>query len=148
MSYKKYDYKNFSCTLPNNKTIMFVCWTENTRYGFRHLCKNIDDNVKYTAKACYYNRTWESFEYETVLEKAIETLPKEIQGFVRASIIDGTRESVKRECENFMKAFKIEYEKLTPAMKEIMAKRTIETEAQAKSTLAIMTMANLMKGNK
>ena len=148
MSYKKYDYKNFSCTLPNGKIVMFICCTQNTRYGFRHLCKNVDDNVEYTAKACYYNRTWERFEYETVLKKAIETLPKEIQSFVRASIIDGTRESVKRECENFMKAFKMEYENLTPAMKEIMAKQTIETETQAKSTLAIMTMANLMKGNK
>ena len=148
MSYKKYDYKNFSCELPNGKFIMFTCWTENTRYGFRHLCRNIDSLTEYTSKACYYNRTWESFEYETVLKKAIETLPKDIQGFVKASIIDGTRESVKRECENFMKAFKMEYEILTPEMKEIMAKRTIETEQQAKSTLAVMTMANLMKDNK
>ena len=148
MSYKKYDYKNFSCELPNGKIKKFVCWTENTRYGFRHLCHDIDDENAYTSKACYYNRTWESFEYESVLKKAIETLPKDIQGFVKASIIDGTRESVKRECENFMKAFKMEYDKLTPSMKDILSKQTIETEEQAKSTLAVMTMANLMKGNK
>lgn len=146
MSYRKYNYKNFSCTLPNGKTVMFVCWAQKTSYGFRHLCKNIDDNVEYTAKACYYNRTWESFEYETVLKKAIETLPKEIQVYVSVNIINRTRESVKRECENFTKAFKMEYEKLTPAMKELMAKQTIETEAQAKSTLAVMKMANIIKG--
>jgi hypothetical protein len=50
-----------------------VCNTESTRYGFRHLatlCLNGQEIDK--AKICYYNRTWESFEFESVLNKVIE----------------------------------------------------------------------------
>jgi hypothetical protein len=49
-----------------------VCNSESTRYGFRHLAtlrKNGFEIAK--AKACYYNRTWECFEFETVLIKII-----------------------------------------------------------------------------
>lgn len=51
-----------------NNTYSIVCETHNTSYGFKHtatLMKNgseIDD-----AKSCYYNRTWESYRYQTVL---------------------------------------------------------------------------------
>lgn len=147
MAYKKYDYKNFSCTLPNNKTIMFVCWTENTRYGFRHLCHNLDDYGRgYTSKRCYYNRTWERFEYESVLEDAIEKLPKDIRGFVYATLIDRTADKIKEESDKFLADFKSEYDKLSPSMKETLSKTTITNDKQAKNTLAIMKMANLMSG--
>ena len=147
MAYKKYDYKNFSCTLPNNKTIMFVCWTENTRYGFRHLCHNLDDyGTGYTSKRCYYNRTWERFEYESVLEDAIEKLPNNEKEYVRAVLIDGTADKIKAECDKFLASFKAEYDKLSPSMKETLSKTTITNEKQAESTLAIMKMANIMNG--
>jgi hypothetical protein len=50
-----------------------VCNWQNTRYGFRHVAtlhKNGYEIAK--AKCCYYNRTWESYEYESVLLKVIE----------------------------------------------------------------------------
>lgn len=50
-----------------------VCNWENTRYGFRHLAtlhKNGFSIAK--AKICYYNRTWERYEYESILIKIIE----------------------------------------------------------------------------
>lgn len=49
-----------------------VCTSEGTRYGFRHLAtlvKNGRDISK--AKVTYYNRTWEAFEFQTVVEKLI-----------------------------------------------------------------------------
>lgn len=51
-----------------NKVYSVVCNSESTRYGFRHLAtlhKNGFEIAK--AKACYYNRTWESFQFETVM---------------------------------------------------------------------------------
>ena len=51
-----------------------VCESESTRYGFRHiatLIQNGHDTGK-KAKCCYYNRTWESFEFETVLKQLID----------------------------------------------------------------------------
>lgn len=58
--------KNFRVN--DNYTI--VCRCENTRYGFRHLASLKDQyyNEVCKAKACYYNRTWESFEYESVIK--------------------------------------------------------------------------------
>ena len=49
-----------------------VCNSEGTRYGFRHLatlCKNGFAIAK--AKCTYYNRTWECYEFESVLIKLI-----------------------------------------------------------------------------
>ena len=56
-----------------NAEYNIVCNWQNTRYGFRHLAtlhRNGYEIAK--AKACYYNRTWERFEYETVLLKLID----------------------------------------------------------------------------
>jgi hypothetical protein len=55
-----------------NNEYNIVCNSESTRYGFRHLvtlCFNGRDIAK--AKACYYNRTWERFEFESVINKVI-----------------------------------------------------------------------------
>jgi hypothetical protein len=39
-----------------------------TNYGFKHEAELYYDGLfQCSAKVCYYNRTWESFEYETVL---------------------------------------------------------------------------------
>jgi hypothetical protein len=56
-----------------NKKYNVVCDWQNTRYGFRHIAvlhKNGFEIAR--AKCCYYNRTWESFEYESVIKKIIE----------------------------------------------------------------------------
>ena len=56
-----------------NNEYNVVCNWQNTRYGFRHIAtlhKNGFEIAK--AKCCYYNRTWERFEYESVLIKIIE----------------------------------------------------------------------------
>jgi len=46
-----------------------VCESEGTRYGFRHLANLLRDGYTIgTAKACYYNRTWESFTFQSVLQ--------------------------------------------------------------------------------
>lgn len=66
---KSYNQKTFRI----NDDYSVVCHCENTRYGFRHLAslKNKYYNEVAKTKACYYNRTWESFEYETVLSQVL-----------------------------------------------------------------------------
>ena len=57
-------------TFQINKNIEVVCEWQNTRYGFRHLATLlIKGNEVDTAKCCYYNRTWERYEFESVLKK-------------------------------------------------------------------------------
>lgn len=49
-----------------------MCRSERTRYGFRHLCELTHNyNVIAKTKACYYNRTWESYEFQSVIHQAI-----------------------------------------------------------------------------
>lgn len=51
-----------------NKEYNIVCNSENTSYGFRHLASLHKNGFQIAkAKRCYYNRTWESFEYESIL---------------------------------------------------------------------------------
>jgi hypothetical protein len=60
-------------TFKVNDNIEIECKRQNTNYGFRHvatLFKN-DHELK-TVKCRYYNRTWESFEYESVIHKLAE----------------------------------------------------------------------------
>jgi hypothetical protein len=48
--------------------ITISCKAEKTRYGFRHLATLLKDGwIHGKAKACYYNRTWESFEFQSVI---------------------------------------------------------------------------------
>ena len=57
-------------TLPNNYTI--ECKSEKTRYGFRHLASLQKEGCEVAkSKACYYNRTWESYDFQTVAHGVI-----------------------------------------------------------------------------
>jgi len=52
-----------------------TCWWEDTRYGFRHLCVLYKDGRSMaTEKACYYNRTWECYEFQSVISRAVEKI--------------------------------------------------------------------------
>ena len=56
---------------------LFVCKSEGTRYGFRHVCDVAKmDGMHFFArfKRCYYNRTWERFDFESVLNDACRSL--------------------------------------------------------------------------
>lgn len=61
--------ENFSLS----KSISITCRSESTRYGFRHLATLYANGFeKAKSKACYYNRTWESYTFQTVLHKVID----------------------------------------------------------------------------
>lgn len=44
------------------------CYTKDTSYGFKHIATLYNKEFK----CCYYNRSWERFQYESVLKKALE----------------------------------------------------------------------------
>ena len=60
-------------TFKINERIEIVCDSESTRNGFRHIATLIlDCNSVESAKCNYLNRTWESFEFQSVCKKLIE----------------------------------------------------------------------------
>ena len=44
-----------------------ICESQSTRSGFRHVARLLVGACEDTAKVCYLNRTWERFQFETVL---------------------------------------------------------------------------------
>lgn len=49
-----------------------ICKYENTRNGFRHLAFLMKNDREIAKNKCLYcNRTWEAYEYETVLKNLI-----------------------------------------------------------------------------
>ena len=81
-------------TNDHNFVARFDCTFEGTRYGFRHLCILIyydlnDDIIDGSAhdKCCYYNRTWESYEYRTVMRKTVMRAIDERKQSIRADIL-------------------------------------------------------------
>ena len=56
---------------PNN--IQAVCHSEKTRNGFRHLATLFVGNMeRETVKISYLNRTWEAYEFQSVLERLFD----------------------------------------------------------------------------
>ena len=55
-----------------NDKVSIVCESQGTRYGFRHIAHLIiNNNEVEKVKMCYYNRTWECFEFESVILELI-----------------------------------------------------------------------------
>jgi len=56
-----------------NKTAEIICDWKKTRNGFKHEATLLVNGQEHTkTKICYLNRTWESFEYESVINKLLE----------------------------------------------------------------------------
>jgi len=52
-----------------NKDLEIVCEWKNTRNGFKHEATLLQNGYEIEkAKCCYLNRTWESFEFESVIK--------------------------------------------------------------------------------
>ena len=55
-----------------NKHIEIVCEVKNTRNGFKHTAiLMLNGNEQESTKINYLNRTWERYEYESVLKKIV-----------------------------------------------------------------------------
>ena len=81
-------------TNDHNFVANFDCTFEKTRYGFRHLCiliyYDLNDDIIYESahdKCCYYNRTWESYPYRTVMRKTVMRAIDERKQSIRADIL-------------------------------------------------------------
>ena len=141
MARKFYGKTTFTAEVNGTKYVI-NCYGQNTNYGFRHVAF-LDKGYyeEQLAKACYYNRTWESFQYETVLSRAIEKLPKADQEQLRAILIDKTAQEEHERCEQDFKAFQSLYEKTSPQFKERMANSDIIMQNDSDVQLARGLMA-------
>jgi hypothetical protein len=147
MAVKQYDVKYFTAKV-NGKEIGFRCYTTDTRCGFCHTAHYIgwEYDVNDT-KVSYYNRTWERFEYESVLKRAIEKLPSNIRQQVYDQIIDGKAAEEEQKAEDMFQSFKQLHDGLSEENKERLANSGIEmhSEADVKGVMGLMALMSLMQ---
>ena len=147
MAVKQYDVRYFSAKV-NGKEIEFRCYTTDTRCGFCHTAHYVGWEYNLTdTKASYYNRTWERFEYESVLKRAIDKLPEDVRQQVYDQIIDGKAAEEEQKAEDMFQSFKQLHDGLSDENKERLANSGIEmhSEADVKGVMGLMALMSLMQ---
>ena len=116
-----YNEKMFTHTTKSGTEYTFRCYFQSTQTGFRHLCYDYSlptarregfiYRKDWQAKQCWCNRTWEEFNYKTVLEKAIETIAKSKEDYQELInvLINHKIETDKQEGGKFLKDFENTY---------------------------------------
>lgn len=137
----------------NGHEYTFNAYTTSTRNGFCHTikayywseCGGYHDFTD--TKVSYWNRTWERFEYESALSRAIEKCPKADQKELRDILIEHKAKKKHEECEAFLKSFESAYNGLNEKSKETLANYVgnIETEAQAHAALGMAQVLNILQ---
>ena len=150
MARKFYGEQTFRATV-NGTEYVFTCAGQDTSYGFRHVCfegNHVSHYNKPIAKACYYNRTWESFRYETVLRQAIDKQPKADQEGLTNILIKKIQQEEHEKCERDIAVFKALYEKTSDNFKDNIApKLFINSEADMNAVKGIMALDAIFNGN-
>lgn len=84
------------------KSYAIVCEWKKTRIAFKHEATILFNGSEvYKTKVCYQNRTWESYEFQSVLHKAISGYFTE-NGNVYIKIVDGIgRQYIDKELAPF-----------------------------------------------
>lgn len=148
MAVKQYDVRYFTAKV-NGKEIEFRCYTTDTRCGFCHTAHYVgwDYDINDT-KVSYYNRTWERFEYESVLKRAIDKLPTDVRQQVYDQIIDGKAAEEEQKAEEQVKAFENLYNGLNEENKARLANSGIEihSEEDARGVMGLMALMQIMQG--
>ena len=147
MATKQYDIQYFTAKV-NGEEIEFRCYTTNTRCGFCHTAHLMSWKYDITdTKASYYNRTWERFEYESVLKRAIEKLPNDIQQAVYDQIIDHKAVEEEQKAEEMVGKFEELHSSLSAENKARLANSGIEihSEEDVKSVMGLMALMKIMQ---
>lgn len=96
----------------NKFNFNFICEWGNTRNGFKHTCNLIVNGLHNVKNVChYYNRTWECYDYQTVMRGALDTYKSEIEESVKQRLL--YKEGKKR---------------LTPTLKKMLEKECKENK--------------------
>ena len=155
MAYKLYGRQVFRATV-NGKDYAFTCYGQGTSYGFRHICTlgyNNTDVCRYIkgdiiSKACYCNRTWERFQYETVLRQGIENLneSKEVKQALHDILIDGKAQAEHEQAEKEIQAFQNLYNQTSQEFKDRIANSGIvmNSDSDVQAVKGLMLLDILM----
>jgi len=155
MAYKLRNRQYFSAEV-NGVTYSFTCYKQSTSYGYREICTEGYNNTEtcayikrdIIAKASYYNRSWQRFDYETVLNRGIEVVApdKETEQALKDILIERKAQADHERCEKEIQAFQALYEKTSPQFKERMANSDIimQNDSDMRAVKGLMLLDMLM----
>lgn len=146
MATKHYNHKSFTFSV-NGQTCTIYCSTTRTRNGFCHhayFC-GLGREFEHT-RVSYYNRTWERYDYETVMCAAVGKLPKDIQTALYLELDNIGRREHER-CERLFAAFTRNFNALSDEQKQFVREHTphLETAKQVQTVSAGMALMALMQ---
>lgn len=146
------NYEKYGFTTLETENYRAFCNVYNNRSGFVHECrlepkkaiqlKNGGFLTATTAKCQYYNRTWESYEFQSVILKACESLPKKEREQAKDEF-EHYGEEKNRELAQKLESFKENFNSLTDKQKEIFKNVTVENEEQFNQVCGITAMLSL-----
>ena len=104
----------------------FYCETTHTRSGFCHHAYfwGLDRQGEHT-RVSYCNRTWERFDYESTLLRAIDKLPKAVQEPLRQEV-KAHGDSICEKCRKWSEAFERNFNALSMEQKAFIQEHTPE----------------------
>ena len=144
MATKKYARAEFSATV-NGKTYRFKGYTTDTRNGFCETVVSLDYPITDT-KQSWCNRSWQRFDYESALSKAIEKFPKEMRESLHAQLIERKSAEEHEKAEKDLATFKGLYDGLSPENKERMKSYpTLQSEDDMRACMGFMALLSLMQ---
>lgn len=111
----------------NDKEYEFVCNWGNTRNGFKHTCNLfINDRLKGNATCHYLNRTWECYEYQSVMLRAVGILMEQHEEFLKDVF------KSENGYEKMTKKRKEEFEKILDADEKMIEYKAIREKLQTR----------------
>lgn len=141
MATKSYNKKTFTFSV-NGEEIRFYCDTTNTKNGYcHHVFADGGGKDHEHTRVSYYNRTWESFEYETALKSAVAKFRKSLREPLRLEL-EAISLSEHEKAEKFIQVFKANFAALSDEQKKFMRDHTpeITNKDQAKMVNAAVAI--------
>lgn len=142
MATKRYNSKIFEFII-NGETIRFYCDTTYTKNGFCHHVFADGGGKDYEhTRVSYFNRTWETFEYETALKSAVAKFRKCFREPLRLEILVISK-SEHEKVEAFCAAFAANFAALSTEQKKFVQEHTPEIQNMDQAKMVNTAVAML-----
>ena len=144
MGHKRYCLNTFEANV-NGERIAFKAWTTDTYSGFCETVHCTTHGITDT-KQSWCGRSWQRFDYESALKRAIKKLPTELQDGAYKQLIDHTHEEEVKKANAMFDSFKAIHDKCSDRQKEMLANSGIQmnSEEDVKRVESLMLLGQLM----
>ena len=141
MATKIYNRETFEFTV-NGERISFYCYTTDTKNGFCHHVQAVGCGKDYEhTRVSYFNRTWETFKYESALKSAVAKFRKSFREPLLLEL-QAISLSEHEKAEKFLQAFTANFAALSDEQKKFVRDHTpyITNEDQVKTVNAVVSV--------